>query len=63
MVAAMTPWIRKASRTLPSPMVLSAINATVAVSVPLSIYMVVNAITFSIQPFVRACLGPCQGKH
>jgi len=63
MIAAITSWIRKASRILSSPIVLSPINATVIVSAPLSIYMFVNSIGLSIRLFVRTVLGHCRGKH
>jgi len=54
MISTMTPWTRKAIRTLPSPVVLSAINATVAVSRPSSIRMSVNSVTLSIQSSVNS---------
>jgi hypothetical protein len=63
LIGTMTSWIRKAGRTLPSKMVFPAINSTVTVSVSLSIYMFVDSIILSIQPFVRSVLGHRRRKH
>jgi len=63
MIAAMPPWIRKSSRTWPSPKVFSPINATVAISFPSSVYLLVNSIALSIQTSIRTVLGHCRGNH
>jgi hypothetical protein len=53
----MTPWIRKAIRTLPSPMVLSAINATV-VTLTLAVKLCIGTVAVSTHAFTISIAIP-----
>ena len=57
MIAAMTLWIRKASRTLPSQMVRSAINATVA-TLTLAVKICIGTIAISTRAFTVSIAIP-----